>query len=76
MFSTPDTAPGEAGEAEPKSSTRRVLTKEQKADRDQQILELKREGLKNPEIGRCFNTSEGSIRKALDRVQKKEETTG
>lgn len=37
-------------------------------ERDRLILELHRQGLKNPEIGRRFNTSEGSIRRALKRM--------
>ena len=41
-----------------------------RTERDQQILELHRQGVNNTEIGRRFNTSEGSIRRALKRVQK------
>ncbi|MFZ1827706.1 MAG: sigma-70 region 4 domain-containing protein [Candidatus Competibacteraceae bacterium] len=66
-LAAPPTASGESESTQPVAVN---------TDRDQQILELHRQGLKTPEIGRRFNTSEGSIRRALQRGQKKEETTG
>ena len=43
-----------------------VLNRE---ERDRLIVELHRQGVNNYEIARRFNTSEGSIRRALKRVQ-------
>lgn len=39
------------------------------AERDREILELHRQGVSNPEIGRRFNTSESSIRRVLKRLK-------
>lgn len=57
-----DTRPGETESAP-------VLTQ---AERDRLILELHRQGLSNPKIGERFNTSEGSIRRALKRMKEQE----
>lgn len=43
-----------------------LLTKE---ERDRQILELHRQGVSNPEIGKRFGTTESSVRRALKRIQ-------
>lgn len=59
LFSEPEPVPVDNAPAP-------LLTKD---ERDRQILELKQQGLSNPEIGRRFNTSEGSIRRALKRIQ-------
>ena len=40
--------------------------------RDQQILELHRQGLSNPAIGKQFGLNESSIRRALKRMKAKE----
>lgn len=66
--SEPDTTPGESEkvvQAEPAPK----LTQAERDERDRAILELHRQGLKNPEIGERFNTSEGSIRRALQRAK-------
>jgi len=58
-----DLNPAPGAEPSPK------LTQAERDERDRAIVELHRQGLKNPEIGRRFNTSEGSIRKALTRAK-------
>ena len=52
------------------STPRPKLTQAERDERDRAIVELHRQGLSNPKIGERFNTSEGSIRRALDRVKK------
>ena len=47
---------------------------EKPVDRDQQILVLHRQGLKNTEIGRQFGLGESAIRKIVQRLKAKELT--
>lgn len=47
---------------------------EKHVDRDQQILALHRQGLKNTEIGRQFGLGESAIRKIVQRLKAKELT--
>ena len=63
MFGEPATDPRPGEAPAPK------LNQAERDERDLAILELHRQGLSNPKIGERFNTSEGSIRRALKRIK-------